>query len=118
MRFVYIAIGMVAVALGVAGVFLPLLPTTPFLLVAAWAFAQSSPRLEAWLNSHPRLGPPLAAWRERRAIPVRAKVLAAVGMSASLAYMLISSHVPPVAKIAATLLLAACATFVLTRPSS
>jgi uncharacterized protein len=118
MRFVYIALGLVAVALGVAGIFLPLLPTTPFLLVAAWAFAQSSPRLEAWLNSHPRLGPPLVAWRERRAIPVRAKILAAVGMSASLAYMLISDHVPGAAKIAATLLLAACATFVLTRPSS
>jgi uncharacterized membrane protein YbaN (DUF454 family) len=118
MRFVYIVIGCIAVALGVAGIFLPLLPTTPFLLVAAWAFAQSSPRLEAWLNNHPRLGPPLAAWRERRAIPVRAKLLAAVGMSASLAYMLLSSSVPVAAKIAATLLLAACATFVLTRPSS
>lgn len=118
MRFVYIAIGCIAVALGVAGIFLPLLPTTPFLLVAAWAFAQSSPRLATWLDNHPRLGPPLTAWRERRAIPVRAKVLAAVGMSASLAYMLLSSNVPLTAKIAATLLLTACATFVLTRPSS
>lgn len=118
MRYVYIAIGLFAVATGVAGIFLPLLPTTPFLLVAAWAFAQSSPRLAAWLDGHPRLGPPLAAWRERRAIPVRAKILAAVGMSASLAFMLLSSHVPGVAKIAATLLLAACATFVLTRPST
>ena len=65
MRFVYIAIGCVMVALGVVGIFLPLLPTTPFLLVAVWAFARSSPRLEAWLIHHPKLGPPLRDWRGR-----------------------------------------------------
>src|SRR5690606_41134853 len=58
-----------AVGLALAGTVLPLLPTTPFLLVAAWAFARSSPRLDAWLHAHPRLGPPLAAWQARRAIP-------------------------------------------------
>lgn len=118
MRLIYIAIGCGAVALGVAGVFLPLLPTTPFLLVAAWAFARSSPRLENWLVRHPRLGPPLAAWRERGAVPRRAKVIAIAAMSASLAYMLLSPGIPPYAKAAATLVLAACATFILTRPST
>ena len=79
MRLVYIAIGCTAVVLGVAGIFLPLLPTTPFLLLAAWAFARSSPRLEAWLVRHPRLGPPISAWRERGAIPARAKIVAIPG---------------------------------------
>lgn len=118
MRLIYIAIGCLAVALGVAGIFLPLLPTTPFLLVAVWAFARSSPRLEAWLTGHPRLGPPIAAWRERRAIPFRAKVVAIVAMSASLAYMLLSPSIPPYAKAAATLVLAGSAAFILTRPSA
>jgi uncharacterized membrane protein YbaN (DUF454 family) len=117
MKFVYIAIGSIAVALGIAGVFLPLLPTTPFLLVAAWAFARSSPRLEAWLVQHPRLGPPLAAWRERRAIPTRAKVIAILFMGASLVYLLWSSSIPPIGKAFTALVLAGSATFILTRPS-
>lgn len=69
--------------LALAGVVLPLLPTTPFLLVATWAFARSSPRLDAWLRAHPRLGPPLAAWETRRAIPRHAKAIAVVTMPAS-----------------------------------
>lgn len=117
MKLVYIAIGSIAVALGIAGVFLPLLPTTPFLLVAAWAFARSSPRLEAWLVEHPRLGPPLIAWREKRAIPARAKVVAILAMAASLAYMLWSPTIPVIGKAAAALVLAGSATFILTRPS-
>ena len=117
MKFVYIAIGSVAVVLGIAGVFLPLLPTTPFLLVAAWAFARSSPRLEAWLVEHPRLGPPLIAWREKRAIPTRAKIIAVLAMAASLAYMLWSPAIPAIGKATAALVLAGSATFILSRPS-
>lgn len=118
MRFVYIAIGCVAVALGVIGIFLPLLPTTPFLLVAVWAFAQSSPRLETWLVTHPRLGPPLRDWRERGAIPARAKVIAITAMAASLAYIWFIPAIPLYGQVAASLLLCCCATFILTRPSN
>lgn len=117
MRFVYIVIGCLAVALGVVGIFLPLLPTTPFLLLATWAFARSSPRLETWLATHPRLGPPLAAWRERGAIPARAKMIAIPTMAASLVYVLLVPSIPVYGKVAAALLLASCATFILTRPS-
>jgi len=66
-----------------AGVFLPLLPTTPFLLVAAWAAAKSSPRLHRWLYSHPRFGPVLCAWRDEGAVPTRAKLLATITMLVS-----------------------------------
>ena len=118
MRYIYIAVGCVAVALGVVGIFLPLLPTTPFLLIAAWAFTRSSPRLEAWLTTHPRLGPPILAWRERRAIPLRAKILAVTAIAASLAYILLSASIPVYGKVAATLMLAASSTFILTRPSA
>lgn len=117
MRFVYIIIGCAAVALGIVGIFLPLLPTTPFLLLAAWAFARSSPRLEAWLTTHPRLGPPLKAWREHRAIPLRAKMIAIPAMGASLIYILLAQSIPVYGQVAAALLLACCATFILTRPS-
>ena len=117
MRFVYIAIGCFMVALGVVGIFLPLLPTTPFLLVAVWAFTRSSPRLEAWLINHPRLGPPLRDWRERGAIPGRAKIVAVAAMAASLVYILLLPSIPLYGKIATAVLLACCATFILTRPS-
>jgi uncharacterized membrane protein YbaN (DUF454 family) len=117
MRFVYTAIGCIMVALGVIGIFVPLMPTTVFLLGAVWAFAKSSPRLEAWLIHHPQLGPPIRDWRERGAIPPRAKALAVTMMAASLAYILWVPSIPLYGKIGAGLLLACCATFILTRPS-
>ncbi|HET7732161.1 MAG TPA: YbaN family protein [Usitatibacter sp.] len=64
------------IVLAAAGVVLPILPTTPFLLVAAWAAPRASPRLDAWLTGHPRFGPVLRAWREERAVPTRAKRIA------------------------------------------
>lgn len=117
MRYIYIAIGCLMVALGVIGIFLPILPTTPFLLVAVWAFARSSPKLESWLINHPKLGPPLRDWRERGAIPARAKAVAVTAMAASLVYVLLIPSIPLYAKIGTGLLLACCATFILTRPS-
>lgn len=82
-RLMLQALGLGAAALAVAGVALPVLPTTPFVLLSAWAFARSSPRLEAWLREHPRLGPPLKAWQQRRAIPRGAKTVAAVSLPVS-----------------------------------
>lgn len=118
MRFVYIAIGCIAVLLGVIGIFVPLMPTTVFLLIGAWAFAKSSPRLEAWLVDHPRLGPPIRDWREHGAINTRAKILAVTAMTASLAYIVLWSAIPAYGKIGAAVVLAGCATFILSRPSS
>lgn len=73
----------ICIGLGVVGIFLPLLPTTPFVLLASWAAPKGSPRLAAWLRQHPRLGPILANWQEQRAIPRRAKLLAVITMSSS-----------------------------------
>lgn len=86
-RVLWGAAGVLALAAGIVGIFLPLLPTTPFVLLAAFCFSRGSARLEAWLLAHPRLGPPIAEWRARRAIPLRAKQLAwtmmAVGSAVS-----------------------------------
>ncbi len=73
--------GVVALGLGIAGIPLPLLPTTPFLLLAAFCFSRSSKRLHDWLVSHPQLGPPIRDWNENGAIPLRAKILATVMMA-------------------------------------
>jgi hypothetical protein len=109
-------VGCAAVALGFVGVFLPVLPTTPFLLVAAWAFARSSPRLSAWLEAHRRFGQFLRDWREHRAIPVRAKLLAAAGMTASWFVLLWRTDGWLAPALGGALMLAV-ASYVLTRPS-
>lgn len=80
---VYRALGICSVILGVVGAFLPLLPTTPFLILAAWFFARSHPEWEAKLLAHPKAGPAIRAWRDHGAIPRAAKVAAAVMLSIS-----------------------------------
>ena len=76
MRTLWLAIGLFFLGLGLLGVLLPVLPTTPFLLVAAAAFAKSSPRLHGWLLGHPMLGPPIRNWEDNGAISQGAKRLA------------------------------------------
>jgi uncharacterized membrane protein YbaN (DUF454 family) len=71
------------VVLGFVGAFLPVLPTVPFLLVAAWAGGKGWPQLEAWLLAHPRYGHSIRNWRERGVVPRRAKWAATVMMTLS-----------------------------------
>lgn len=71
------------IGLGTAGIVLPLLPTTPFLLLAFWAATKGSPRLAQWLYNHPQFHLYLDAWQSQRAIPRKAKWLALILLSAS-----------------------------------
>jgi uncharacterized protein len=87
MKFVYLGIGWFFVALGTIGIFLPVLPTTPFLLISLWAFSRSSPRMHNWLYTHPKAGPYLVAWSEYHVIPPKAKMLSVTLMTASWLYV-------------------------------
>ena len=79
-------LGTLALALGIVGIFVPLLPTTPFVLAAAACYARSSRRLHGWLLGHRRLGPCIRAFGEGRAIPRRAKALATGTLWPSMAF--------------------------------
>lgn len=82
-RLLWLVAGLLALAVGLIGVIVPLLPTTPFVLLAAYCFSHASERMERWLLGHSRLGPLIRDWREHHAVPLRAKQLASVMMAAS-----------------------------------
>ena len=115
-RAVWFAVGFAALALAALGAVLPLLPTTPFLLVAAYAFARSSRRWHAWLVSHRVFGPIIRDWREHRAIDRRAKIVGVASMAAVLAVS-VATGVGPVILVVQAVVLSASAAFVLSRPS-
>lgn len=81
----YLAAGLLSVGLGAVGAFVPLLPTVPLLILAAFCFARSSPALEARLMEHPRYGHHLVAWREKSVVSRRAKWSAGIAFAASIA---------------------------------
>lgn len=88
MRWAMLALAIVSLALGIVGLFLPVLPTVPFVLLAAWAAARSSPRMHAWLENHPNFGHHLRNWRDGGVVPRSAKVMATVFMGGSIAMLL------------------------------
>ena len=92
-RTVYFFVGILSLALGAVGVVLPLLPTVPFMLLAAFCFARSSPKLERWLTEHRTFGPHILAWRTRRAISRKGKraALLCFAASAILGFLLLAS---------------------------
>jgi uncharacterized membrane protein YbaN (DUF454 family) len=94
----YLCLGWICVALGAIGLFLPVMPTTVFILIAAWAFARSSPRLHCWLREHPRFGHSLRSWEDHRAMPRRAKRIALLMLSAS--YLVTAALLGPLAPAA------------------
>lgn len=89
-RLVYLILGGLSLLLGALGAVLPLLPTVPFVLLAAFCFARGHPPLEAWLLRHRTFGPHISAWRARGAISRKGKIaaLAAFAVSALLALVL------------------------------
>ncbi|MBN8293938.1 YbaN family protein [Rhodobacter sp. NTK016B] len=115
-RILWSVAGGFALAVGIVGIVLPLVPTTPLLLLAAFCFARSSPRLEMWLVEHPRFGPPIRDWRAEGAISPRAKTMAMIAIGATFAlsvFMRLPAHVLLIQAVT----LGAVTLFILTRPA-
>lgn len=83
MRIVWIIVGLLALVIGMIGIFLPILPTVPFLLLATFCFARSSKKLHDWLVYHPILGPPILNWQEKGIIHRYAKIYASISIAAA-----------------------------------
>ena len=86
MKTLLVILGALALLLGLVGIFVPLLPTTPFLLLAAALWVRSSPKLYGWLLAHRRLGPYIRNFRANRAIPPHAKILSVTLLWGTLLY--------------------------------
>lgn len=118
MRRVYLVLGLAFVALGFIGAFVPVLPTTPFLIVAAACFTRSSRRLENWLLDHPQFGPTLRAWRERGAIPWKAKWMSLAGTSIGFVLFWFGGRPGPGLTLAVGALMLTGVIYVFSRPSA
>ena len=113
-RALWLALAVACLGVGAAGVVVPLLPTTPFLLVAAYAASRSSARLHAWLLGHRLFGATIRRWQEHRAVARRAKLAASGTMAASAAVLFLVSPAPLAA--AATALMACVGAWLWLRP--
>ena len=109
--------GWLCVGLGIIGIIVPLFPTTPFLLVAVWAFSRSSPEMAEKIRSHKLAGKYVRDWEDEGVIPLGAKIIAVAMMSAMFGYLYFGSGAPAWAVISAGIVMAGAAAYVLSRPS-
>lgn len=114
-RALYLTLAWLSFGLGVLGAFLPLLPTTCFMLVAVWAASKGSPRFANWIRSHPRFGPTVVAWEESGAIPRHAKWLAMTMLGISITILAFTVSLMWL-KVALIVGLMGLAIWIMTRP--
>lgn len=116
-KIVLLTLGHLFLALGIIGAFLPILPTTPFLLLAAYCYSKSSSKLHQWMLKHKYIGPPLKDWQQNGVIGLKAKILAATMILLVITWRIPKLDVALPIKIVAGSVLFAVLIFVCTRPS-
>ncbi|WFE91902.1 YbaN family protein [Roseibium porphyridii] len=116
-RAVWIGIGVVSLLIGAIGTFLPVLPTTPFVILAAFAFGKSSPYLQDILETNAVFGPIILDWRRNGAIALRYKVVS-IGMMASLLTLSVILNASPTVLVIQAVAIAAASLFILSRPGT
>ena len=117
MKWVWFIIAWFSFVIGIIGAFLPILPTTPFLILSAFLFSKSSPKFHAWIMNLPMAGEAVRDWQQNRVINIRAKILCACMIVLSFFLIWRSERIPLVIQILVTVTLASVGTFVVTRKS-
>lgn len=109
--------GHICLSLGIAGAMLPVLPTTPFLLLAAYCYSKSSDKLHAWLINHKYLGPPLNDWEKNGVIGLKAKILATIMLGLVIVFRMPYLNVALSIRVVAISVLVMVLIFIWSRPS-
>lgn len=116
-KILLLTLGHLFLILGIIGAFLPILPTTPFLLLAAYFYSKSSKKVHDWMLGHKYLGPPLKDWQESGVIGIKAKILAATMILLVICWRIPMLNIALPIKIVASAILFAVLIFVCSRPS-
>ena len=116
-RGILFSIGCCAVIIGFIGIFIPGLPTVVFFLISLFCFTRSSPKMEAWLLNHPKIGPSIVDWREHGVITLKSKRLATFMICLSYSLMIYFAPLKTWIIILVGLILICVVIFILTRPS-
>ena len=117
MKYLYFTLGWLFFITGFIGVFLPVLPTTIFMILALWAFSKSSDKFHAWLYNHKVFGPSLQRWQQHKVIPVKAKFLAVTMISVSMVYLYFYPMVSQLITILIYIVLFSVIIYILSKPS-
>jgi len=116
-NLLYFILGWVFFVTGVFGAVLPVLPTTPFMLLALWCFSKSSKRFHHWLYHHRFFGPALQQWKQSRVIPLSAKIMSVLMMTASFIYLAFFRQLQLEFLLPVALIMLYGAGFILSKPS-
>ena len=117
-RLTYLISGLLALIAGFVGVWLPLIPTTPFLILASFCFARGSPRMHYWLHTRPYIGTALVDWEEYGVIRPRAKLLASVMLGVGIVSATLTSGVSVYIRAVFAFIMGCIVLFIVTRPGS
>lgn len=118
MKIGYIIAGHISLILGVIGIPTPLLPTTPFLLLAAFFYSKGSKKIHNWLLNHPRLGPPIEQWNKNGAISQKSKIIATILILINVSFPVFLIDLDPVIRIISGICGVGVILFILTRPTA
>lgn len=116
-KLFYLGLGWISVGFAIAGLIMPILPTTPMLLVAIWAFGRSSPAMAEKIRTHRVFGPPIRNWQDNGSISLKAKILALFIMCLMGSWLWYFGNVPTWLAIVVTVILVGVAAYVNSRPN-